>query len=80
MNEQQWPRIANISATARRCEAEGLGVSANALRRWVKDGAFPTVPVGNARHINWEVLMKFLETGSVPDQRGALPYKKRGRR
>lgn len=83
MQQQQtraWPKIANISATARRCEDEGLGISANALRRWVKDGAFPTVPVGNSRFINWDVLIAFLEAGSLPDPRGSLPYRTRARR
>ena len=80
MDQQQpqaWPKIANISATARRCEAEGLGISDSCLRKWVKSGAFPTVPVGNSRFINWDVLTAFLEAGSLPDPRGALPYRRR---
>ena len=52
MNEaNNWPLVANISATARRCEAESVGVSEKALRPWVKEGAFPTVPVGWFRFI-----------------------------
>ena len=34
MNEaNNWPLVANISATARRCEAESVGVSEKALRQ-----------------------------------------------
>jgi hypothetical protein len=72
----QWPLVANIRATARRCEAEGIGVSDKALRQWVRDGAFPTVPVGNSRFINWDTLMNFLNTGSTPPRRSELPYRK----
>ena len=76
---QAWPKVANISATARRCEAEGIGISYSALRRWVNEGAFPTVLVGSTRLIRWETLMDFLAKGSFPDPRGSLPYRTRRR-
>ena len=74
-----WPLVANISATARRCEAEDIGVSDKALRQWVREGAFPTVPVGRSRFINWDVLMDFLSKGSTPPRRCDLPYRRRNR-
>ena len=77
MDNNDWPLIANVAATARRCEAEHIGVTDKALRRWVKEGAFPTVLIGKSRFINWNVLMDFLNTGSTPPKRSELPYRKR---
>mgnify|MGYP002626321735 CR=1 FL=1 len=77
MTEKTWPLIANISATAERCEAENIGVTYSTLRNWVKTGAFPTVLVGKSRLINWNTFMDFLNKGSIPDPPSALPYRKR---
>lgn len=76
----QWPLVANIRATARRCEAEDIGVSEKALRQWVKDGTLPSIAVGRSgRHINWDTLMDFLSKGSTPPRRCDLPYRRRSK-
>ena len=74
-----WPLVANISATARRCDAENIGISYGTLREWVNNGTIPHVLVGRSRFINWDVLMRFLEIGQKPSPATSLPKRVRGR-
>lgn len=57
LNDEKWPAVATIRATARRAQAEGLGVGEHQLRRWVKTGVLPCLRSGNRQLIRWADLL-----------------------
>lgn len=57
--------VNTIRETAQRAKEEGLGVKECQLRRWVKLGQLPSIPVGNRRYITWSALLAFLEGGAA---------------
>lgn len=79
MTGTDFPLVASILSTAKRCEAEGVGVSYKTLVRWIDDGKLRFVPVGERRYINWDVLMAFLAEGEIADK-SPLPYRRRASR
>lgn len=56
----QYTNVASINQTLKRAKDEGLGISASALRQWVRDGSVPAVYAGNKALIHWDNLMAFL--------------------
>lgn len=56
----------SIQGTYERCQAENIGLSKNLLRNLIKSDTIPCVRVGkNQVLINYDVLMEYLNTGTV---------------
>ena len=84
MTEQteRYPRVASVRATARRCEAEGIGLCYKTLLALTKTGALPVIRSGSRSLIVWDSLESYLETGGEKNDvtAAALPFKRRGAR
>ena len=66
-----YTKIATISKTFERCEAEHIGVSKHLLRSLVKSGQLPVVWAGNVALINWDTLQALLN-GEIQPQRSEV--------
>jgi hypothetical protein len=60
-----FTKIATISKTFERCQAENIGISKHLIRSLSASGQIPTIMAGKTRLINYDVLMEFLNTGSI---------------
>ena len=49
-----------IRGTARRAQAEGIGITECALRRWTKTGDLPCIRSGNRIYVFWTALLAYL--------------------
>lgn len=54
------PEMLTVKQAIEKANNCGIGISEYALRRWIKEGQFPTVNTGRKVLINWAVLMRFL--------------------
>lgn len=52
--------VMTIRDTAARAKAEGLPISENALRVWIKQGKVPVVHAGNKQLVYYPNLVAFL--------------------
>lgn len=57
--------VNTIRETVQRAKEEGLGINECQLRRWVKTGQLPYIPVGNRKYIAWSALLTFLGGGAA---------------
>ena len=84
MTEQteRYPRVASVLATARRCEAEGIGLCYKTLLALTKTGALPVIRSGSRSLIVWDSLMDYIGSGGEKSitSAAALPFKRRGAR
>lgn len=55
--------VMTIRDTAARAKAEGLPISENALRVWIKKGDIPVVHAGNKQLVYYPNLVRFLTCG-----------------
>lgn len=63
--------INTINGTYDRCVSENIGISKNLIRSLVSSGQIPVIRAGRTVLINYDVLMRYLETGSSEPQTGA---------
>lgn len=56
--------VLTIKGTAARAKAEGLPISENALRVWIKQGQIPVVLAGNKQLVYYPNLVNFLTCGT----------------
>ena len=55
--------VMTIRDTAARAKAEGLPISENALRVWIKEGKIPAVKSGSKHLVYYPNLVEFLTCG-----------------
>lgn len=55
--------VLTIRDTVARAKAEGLPISENALRNWIKQGKIPTVRAGAKHLVYFPNLARFLRCG-----------------
>ncbi len=60
-----FTKIATISKTFERCQAENIGISKHLIRQLCASGQIPTIKAGTTNLINYDLLMEFLNTGTV---------------
>ena len=60
-----FTKIATISKTYERCQAENIGISKHLIRSLAASEQIPSIMAGKTRLINYDVLMEFLNTGSI---------------
>ena len=60
----EFTQVATIPKTARRCKAEGIGLSEAQLRVLCKRGELKHTKMGHSNLIYWPNLIAFLESGS----------------
>jgi len=55
-------KMNSINATFKLCKEQNIGISMRLLRQLVKEGAIPAIKTGRSFLINWDGLMKYLDT------------------
>lgn len=72
--------VLTIRDTAARAKAEGLPISENALRVWIKQGLIPVVRAGNKQLVYYPNLVNFLTCAAggpaAPAQVAATNWRK----
>lgn len=58
-------KMNSINQTAKLCKEYGIGISRNHLLQLTKSGVIPCVKVGQKTMINWDGLMKYLDTNTL---------------
>ena len=62
------PRIRSIQETYQMLKTDdpNTKVTVGMLRRWVSDGTIPTIRAGRKILLNYDILLAYLSTPSVP--------------
>ncbi|SFW21739.1 excisionase family DNA-binding protein [Ruminococcus flavefaciens] len=55
-------KMNSINATFKLCKEQKIGISMRLLRQLVKEGTIPSIKTGRSYLINWDGLMKYLDT------------------
>lgn len=68
--DQQTYMMNTLTETQRRCQAENIGISRRMITTLAKSGQIPSVKTGNKILVNWDGLMRYLETNTLepPDE------------
>lgn len=62
-------KMNSINETARLCKENEIGISRHHLIQLAKSGAIPSVKIGQKTLINWDGLIKYLDSNTlVPDK------------
>lgn len=62
-------KMNSINETARLCKENEIGISRNHIIQLAKSGAIPSVKIGQKTLINWDTLIKYLDTNTLtPDE------------
>ena len=61
-------KMNTINETAKLCKEHDIGISRNMIRVWAKTGVIPSVKIGRKVLINWEQLMKYLDTNRLEQE------------
>lgn len=62
-------KMNSINETARLCKENEIGISRHHIIQLAKSGAIPSVKIGQKTLINWDGLMKYLDSSTlVPDK------------
>jgi excisionase family DNA binding protein len=59
-------KMNSINETAKLCRENDIGISRSHLIQLAKNGSIPSVKIGQKILINWDGLMKFLDTNTLP--------------
>ncbi len=57
------PLLNTIADTAKLCEKFNVGLTEWHIRRLCDNGAIPFIKLGSKRMVNWNVLMRFVNSG-----------------
>lgn len=57
------PLLNTIADTAKLCEKFNVGLTEWHIRRLCDSGAIPFIKLGSKRMVNWNVLMRFVNSG-----------------
>ena len=68
-----FTKIATISKTFERCQAENIGISKHLIRSLAASGQIPSIKAGTTTLINYDVLMEFLNNGTVQHPETKVP-------
>lgn len=63
----KYTQVATIPMTAKRCAAEGIGITEWQLRSLCKDGSLVCSKIGRKSLIYWPNLIKLLEEGTCAE-------------
>lgn len=58
-------KMNSINETARLCKENDIGISRKLIIQLVKSGAIPSLKAGRSILINWDGLMKYLDTCAI---------------
>lgn len=62
-------KMNSINETARLCKENEIGISRHHIIQLAKSGAIPSVQIGQKTLINWDGLIKYLDSNTlVPDK------------
>lgn len=57
--------VGTVQQIVQRLHFEGYQVSEYALRRWIKDGAIPSVRTGKKFLITYDKVVEYLKAGTI---------------
>ena len=60
-----YKKMGTIRTTFERCKAENIGVSRNFIRELAISGRIPSIMAGKTRLINFDILMEYLNSGTI---------------
>ncbi len=58
-------KMNSINETAKLCKEKNIGISRNHIIQLARSGAIPSVQIGQKTLINWDALMKYLDTNTL---------------
>ena len=58
-------KMNSINATVKLCQENNIGLSRSHLLQLAKNGNIPCIRVGQKILVNWDGLMKFLDTNTL---------------
>lgn len=58
-------KMNSINETAKLCKENNIGISRNHIIQLARSGAIPSVQIGQKTLINWDALMKYLDTNTL---------------
>ncbi|MDE6088016.1 MAG: hypothetical protein K2G25_06480 [Oscillospiraceae bacterium] len=62
-------KMNSINETAKLCKENEIRISRHHITQLAKSGTIPSVQIGQKTLINWDTLMKYLDTNTlVPDE------------
>lgn len=61
----QTYKMNTLTETHRRCQTENIGISKCMIARLAKAGKIPSVKTGNKILVNWDGLIRYLETNRL---------------
>lgn len=63
-------KMNSINETARLCKENEIGISRNHIIQLAKSGTIPSVKIGQKTLINWDGLIKYLDSNTlVPEKK-----------
>ena len=57
--------VGTVQQIAQRLHSNGYQVSEYALRRWIREGAIPSVRTGKKFLVTYDRVVEYLETGAI---------------
>ena len=61
-------KMNSINQTAKLCKENNIGISRSHLLQLTRSGAIPCVKVGQKTLVNWDKLMQYLDTNTLPQE------------
>ncbi|MDE6729251.1 MAG: helix-turn-helix domain-containing protein [Oscillospiraceae bacterium] len=58
-------KMNSINETAKLCKENEIGISRHHITQLAKSGAIPSVQIGQKTLINWDTLMRYLDTNTL---------------
>lgn len=58
-------KMNSINETAKLCKENEIGISRHHIIQLAKSGTIPSVQIGQKTLINWNALMKYLDTNTL---------------
>ena len=69
-------KMNSINETARLCKEHEIGISRKLLLQLAKNGSIPCVKAGRSILINWDALMKYLDSNTIAPETTNTPIRR----
>lgn len=69
-------KMNSINETAKLCKENNIGISRKLLLQLAKNGSIPCVKAGRNILVNWDGLMKYLDSNTIVQGKKELPIRR----
>ncbi len=69
-------KMNSINETAKLCKENNIGISRKLLLNLAKNGYIPCVKAGRSILINWDGLMKYLDSNTIAPEENKSPIRR----